>query len=367
MPALLYRPDQIEAQLEYVTRAARQLASTGSKVLVLGPSSHHPGYDTPVDMTADEWTVFLANLRRLEGVVNEAGLEDRAPSALGPGDRDRQGHRSAAGVIRRRVVPRHRPRLPGRHRSGRGRARGARSRPPRPPQGPRPGQGRAGAERRGPFRESVIDGLFVPLGQGGVDIAGVIAALEADGYRGWYVLEQDVSLKGEPPVGEGPKADAVDSVAYLRALAAGRRVSQPALRDLEATCVLPAAAQLGECPTWSPTRPGCTGSTSTGGRSTASTRRRAWTSGVPHRAVRGRWRSRPHRTAARRAGGSPRVPRLVVGGVARRVCSSRRAGNRLNDGRATRPGGSGSARCSIRRRPARRPGSSIGSSRTARR
>ena len=47
----------------------------------------------------------------------------------------------------------------------------------------------------------------------------MIAALEADGYRGWYVLEQDVSLKGEPPVGEGPKADAVDSVAYLRSLA----------------------------------------------------------------------------------------------------------------------------------------------------
>ena len=58
----------------------------------------------------------------------------------------------------------------------------------------------------------------MPLGQGGVDIAGVIAALEDDGYRGWYVLEQDVSLKGEPPVGEGPKADAVDSVAYLRGL-----------------------------------------------------------------------------------------------------------------------------------------------------
>src|SRR5215207_10868104 len=75
VPALLYRPDQIEAQLEYVTRAARQLASTGSKVLVLGPSSHHPGYDTSVDMNAEEWTAFLTNLRRLEGIVNDAGLE----------------------------------------------------------------------------------------------------------------------------------------------------------------------------------------------------------------------------------------------------------------------------------------------------
>jgi len=82
---------------------------------------------------------------------------------------------------------------------------------------------RAESVRRGdvPFRQAVIDGLFVPLGQGGVDIAGVIAALEGDGYRGWYVLEQDVSLSEAPPEGGGPKADAIDSVAYLRGLPAG--------------------------------------------------------------------------------------------------------------------------------------------------
>ena len=70
------------------------------------------------------------------------------------------------------------------------------------------------------FREAVLDGLFVPLGEGGVDIAGVIQTLEEQGYRGWYVLEQDVSLKSDPPEGEGPKADAVDSVAFLADLVA---------------------------------------------------------------------------------------------------------------------------------------------------
>jgi inosose dehydratase len=73
-----------------------------------------------------------------------------------------------------------------------------------------------------PFRDAVIDGLFVPLGKGAVDIAGTVAALEDAGFRGWYVLEQDVSLTAEPPEGEGPKADAVDSVAYLRDLVGGR-------------------------------------------------------------------------------------------------------------------------------------------------
>ena len=55
-----------------------------------------------------------------------------------------------------------------------------------------------------------------------MDIAGVIKVLEDDGYRGWYVLEQDVSLTARPPEGSGPKADAVDSVAYLRGLVGGR-------------------------------------------------------------------------------------------------------------------------------------------------
>jgi inosose dehydratase len=75
VPALLYRPDRIEDELEYVSRASSQLAATGSKVLVLGPSSHNPGYDTPFDMSDDEWPIFLANLRRLEGIVGDAGLQ----------------------------------------------------------------------------------------------------------------------------------------------------------------------------------------------------------------------------------------------------------------------------------------------------
>jgi inosose dehydratase len=218
VPALLYREDGIDDQLAYVTRAARQLASSGSKVLVLGPSSANPGYDTPVDMSDDEWLTFLANLRRLESIVGDAGLATALHPhwglaiATGP-DIDRlldasdvglcldTGHAYLGGadpvdiakVAGDRVLHVHLKDVDA-----------------------------AGAERvrRGeiPFRQAVIDGLFVPLGQGGVDIAGVIGALEKQGYRGWYVLEQDVSLKSDPAQGSGPKADAVDSVAYLRQL-----------------------------------------------------------------------------------------------------------------------------------------------------
>ena len=70
------------------------------------------------------------------------------------------------------------------------------------------------------FRQSVIDGMFTPLGDGDVDISGVIRTLEDAGYRGWYVLEQDKALSDDPAPGAGPRVDAVTSVAYLRDLAA---------------------------------------------------------------------------------------------------------------------------------------------------
>jgi inosose dehydratase len=222
VPALLYRPDRVDRELEYVTRASRQLASTGSKVLVLGPSSHHAGYDTSVDMSQDEWTTFLANLDRLDGIVSDAGLQtalhphwgmaiesashiDRLLDASSVGLCLDTGHAYLGGADPAAI---------------------ARSAPDRvlhvhlkDVDADKADMVRSGDV---PFRQAVIDGLFVPLGDGAVDLAGTINALEDAGFRGWYVLEQDVSLTAEPPEGEGPKADALDSVAYLRRLVGAR-------------------------------------------------------------------------------------------------------------------------------------------------
>jgi inosose dehydratase len=69
------------------------------------------------------------------------------------------------------------------------------------------------------FAEGVRAGMFVPLGTGSVDVADIVDTLEGAGYAGWYVLEQDVMLPGEPD-GEGPLADVRACLAYLTGSAA---------------------------------------------------------------------------------------------------------------------------------------------------
>lgn len=71
-----------------------------------------------------------------------------------------------------------------------------------------------------PFGDAVSEGLFQPLGNGDVDTAAMVHALEKTGFTGWYVLEQDIKLEG-PPAGEGPASDVRTSLDYLRGLDLG--------------------------------------------------------------------------------------------------------------------------------------------------
>ena len=66
------------------------------------------------------------------------------------------------------------------------------------------------------FAEAVASGLWVRLGEGNVDVAAMIRSLSDNGYTGWYVLEQDVMLDGEPE-DEGPVADVRSCLDYVRA------------------------------------------------------------------------------------------------------------------------------------------------------
>ncbi len=69
------------------------------------------------------------------------------------------------------------------------------------------------------YTDGVRQGMYRPLGTGDVDIAAIIERLEGNGYTGWYTLEQDAVLTGEP-AGEGPVADVRASADHVRAVLA---------------------------------------------------------------------------------------------------------------------------------------------------
>lgn len=221
IPAVLYRPELVSENLAYIDRAAATLAGTGAPVMVLGPDSHHSGYDQEIELTEDEWATFLASLDRTIWIAAGHGLKtalhphwgmavvrqdhvervlDQSPAELCIDT----GHLALAGadavVIARaaagRVAHVHLKDLD---------------------------EGLARQVRSGDlaFRQAVIDGLFLPLGAGSVDIRGFIDALEAQGYEGWYVIEQDTVLAVEPETGEGPIVAAAQSFAFLEGIAGG--------------------------------------------------------------------------------------------------------------------------------------------------
>jgi inosose dehydratase len=72
------------------------------------------------------------------------------------------------------------------------------------------------------YTQAVAAGMYVPLGAGDIDIAGIVKALEDNGFDGWYVMEQDKILQAEPGStrdSDGPLADVLASVAFLQGAA----------------------------------------------------------------------------------------------------------------------------------------------------
>jgi inosose dehydratase len=70
------------------------------------------------------------------------------------------------------------------------------------------------------YYDAVVQGMYRPLGRGDVDIRAIVRNLLTSGYQGWFVLEQDNVIGGEPADGSGPYEDAKISVEFLRAVIA---------------------------------------------------------------------------------------------------------------------------------------------------
>jgi inosose dehydratase len=215
---VLHRPERRAAALFELASAARTLAAAGAGVLVVAAASDAAGYDDRERLDHAGWTALAEGLAAAAAVAGERGLalafHPHAGTVVERHDEIRRlleltdvglcldtGHLAVAGADPLRVAVEAGSRVVHVHLKD--------------VDGTLAEQVRAGQLR---FGAAVRRGLFRPLGDGDVDSAAVLRRLDAAGYRGWFTLEQDTVLAGEPQPGSGPLPDARRSIAFFESL-----------------------------------------------------------------------------------------------------------------------------------------------------
>jgi inosose dehydratase len=215
VPAVLHVESRIDRELGAVRSAAEALASFGGEVLVLAASTGRSGYDRADPLDPNEWRILAGAMTRVADVAQGQGLRlavhphhgtvierpedvdrllastradlclDTGHVAIGGGDPLELARAAAERVahvhlkdVDLRLVERV-----------------------------------AGGEIG--YRDAVKEGLYTPLGDGDLDVMGIVRTLEEAGYGGWYVLEHDEVLDREPPEGAGPIQVVRRSLTYL--------------------------------------------------------------------------------------------------------------------------------------------------------
>jgi inosose dehydratase len=217
VPVVLHDPGH--DPLPEVLTAMEALVTAGASTVVLAAATGQEGYDVRPQLDEPGWTTLLANLDRLREAAAEQGLTatlhphvgtmvesgeetDRVLAGSSIGLCLDTGHLLIGGGDPVRVAREHPERIAHTHLKD-----------------VRLDWARRVQTGEVSYTEAVSGGMYVPLGQGDVDIAAIVTALEDSGYAGWYVLEQDTILSG-PPDGEGPVGDVRTSYDFLLVLAA---------------------------------------------------------------------------------------------------------------------------------------------------
>ncbi len=203
-----------------VTGVLDSLVAARGSMLVLAAATGTDGYDSRPDLDDDQWSTLLTNLDRLAAAAAERGitavLHPHVGTLVETGEEVARvlagstislcldtGHLLIGGtdpLQLARAVP---GRIAHTHLKDVDAALAARV--------------QSGELT---YTEAVAQGMYTPLGTGDVDIAGIVATLRDNGFDGWFVLEQDTILDGEPS-GQGPLRDVLASVAYLQKVAGG--------------------------------------------------------------------------------------------------------------------------------------------------
>jgi inosose dehydratase len=223
--AVLHDPDRLDAEVARLGRAADALAACGATELVLAAAAPRDGYDRATSLDDEAWDALVRGVHAAVKTAADRGVQASVHPHMGtaiegPDDVRRflqrsdgklcidTGHLLVGGADPIDVA-----------REATGRVAHVHL---------KDASSELAAKVRGGalgYREAVGQGLYRPLGQGDVDVAGLIETLEASGYGGWYVLEQDTVLDDAPAPGSGPVGAAAASLAFIAQVERQLRVS----------------------------------------------------------------------------------------------------------------------------------------------
>ena len=215
VPAVLHRADERDAELASVEQQARLFAGTGADVLIVAASTGQESYEETVELDDDSWDELFGNLASVEEIGARYGLTVALHPHFGTAiERPHHlrrlldgcetglcldtGHLAVGGDDPVEVAEIAADRVRIVHLKDVDR---------------RLAEKVATGELN--YEDAVRQGVFRPLGEGDVDIDRVVDLLEGSGYRGWYVLEQDIMLADEPEEGEGPVNDVRKSLDFI--------------------------------------------------------------------------------------------------------------------------------------------------------
>nr|WP_307817357.1 TIM barrel protein [Nocardia acididurans] len=207
------------AVVDSARKTFERFRAAGAEVVVLAAATGLDGYDTRPELGDDEWRTLIDTVAALDRVGREYGLRVTVHPHVGThieaeaeverflADSDvplclDTGHLLIGGTDPVLLARKYADRIGHIHlkdvrRSLAEEVRGGRV----------------------DYSEAVRRGLYVPLGDGDVDIAALVGAVDAAGYRGWYVIEQDTALN-PGDTADGPTGHAERSVRHLSEIGA---------------------------------------------------------------------------------------------------------------------------------------------------
>lgn len=219
VPAVLHDP--AHDPLPEIQRTMDELVAANATTIVLAAATGADGYDARRELDEQGWATLLTNLDRLDAVARERGLtaalHPHVGTVVATGDEtDRvlvgsrvglcldTGHLLIGGGDPVAVARQHPERIAHVHLKD-----------------VRLEVARRVQSGELTYTEAVAQGMYVPLGDGDVDVRAIVNSLEDHGYSGWYVLEQDTILTADPG-DAGPLEDVRTSLHHLVGIAAQR-------------------------------------------------------------------------------------------------------------------------------------------------